>query len=66
MSSEKWSKSKLVISLQNKQYEKINGRRRWMLRSEVEVRLRACTSCMAHYHKRSLITPRILFDIMAH
>ena len=47
MSGQNWKNSKLVTSLSQKQYEAYTGKRRWMLRSEVEARFLVCSTCGA-------------------
>ena len=56
MSGQNWKNSKMVTSLSQKQYEAYTGKRRWMLRSEVEARFLVCSTCGARTTQLTTLT----------
>lgn len=56
MSGQNWKNSKMVTSLSQKQYEAYTGKRRWMLRSEVEARFLVCSTCGARTTQQTTLT----------
>ena len=56
MEGQNWKNSKMVTSLSQKQYEAYTGKRRWMLRSEVEARFLVCSTCGARTTQQTTLT----------